>query len=69
MAKECFSATIKSKPDLALAYYLLGVIQDTEKNYTDAIMNYKKFLSLDPKNENTTQVRKRLSIIENPRKK
>lgn len=68
-AKSFLETSAKINPKNAMIYYMLGVIFDKEKDYAKAIENYQKFVESEPGNENTPKIKKRISIIEQAKKK
>lgn len=44
------------KNDLPIGYYFLGIAYDSTKRYPEAMVNYKKFLSLADPVYNKTEI-------------
>jgi len=69
LAKEYLKTVQLANSEIPFVYYLLGIILDKEKEYTGAVENYKKFLNLAPEDENASEIQKRLTVLENTRKR
>ena len=62
-AKFYSDVVVKEKPEYPLAYYILGVIADSEKKYQEAVSNYEKFLVLAPTDNNVPLIQKRVDVL------
>ena len=57
-AKIEYGWLAKAKPDLAIAYYFLGITNDQTEDYAAALENYRKFLSLADNKQNQLEIEK-----------
>ena len=57
-AKTEYEWLAKAKPDLAIAYYFLGITNDQTEDYAAALKNYRKFLSLADDKQNQLEIDK-----------
>ena len=68
-AKEYSDKVILLKPEYPLAYYINGIIADSEKQYKVAVANYEKFLALAPTDTNAPVIQKRVDVLNDYLKK
>ncbi|HQU84136.1 MAG TPA: tetratricopeptide repeat protein [Pyrinomonadaceae bacterium] len=57
-AKTEYQWLTEKQPDLAITYYLLGIVHDQLNEYLDAMANYQQFLRLADANQNQTEIEK-----------
>lgn len=57
-AKTEYQWLIKNKPDLSVAYYFLAIVHDNLQEYTEAQINYQKFLQLADSKLNQLEIDK-----------
>ena len=62
-AKEAFNTVISINPKYAYAYYALGMAYEEEKNYTQAIANYEKFVGLTDDAQMKSDVKKQIEYL------
>lgn len=71
-AKIEYQWLTEKQPDLAIAYYFLGIVHDRLEEYLDAMANYQQFLRLANENTNKLEIDKvnlRLPILQKQIKK
>lgn len=67
-AKSEYRWIIKKKPNLEIAYYFLAISHDRLKEYTEALLNYNRFLQLASAESNKAEIDKvnlRVPILKN----
>ena len=62
-AGDAFAASAEAEPDNAEAYLLAGQAYDQAGQPADAIEYYNGYLDLEPKGENATKVKERISAL------
>ena len=65
-AVDFFKKATALKPDMAIAYYQLGLAQFRLKNTTDAQAALEKYLELDPNGDDADTAKKLLEFIKKP---
>ena len=62
-AKAAYNKILTINNKYAMAYYGLGVIAEREKNYSEAINQYNKFLSTSDNESLKTTIQRRISLL------
>ena len=57
-AKTEYVWLTEKQPDLAITYYLLGIVHDRLEEFTDAMANYQQFLRLADMDANKLEIDK-----------
>lgn len=64
-AVDYLNRSVDVNPDNAQAYLLLGKLCERQKDYTNAVANYKIYLDLQPYTNDAKQIKKKVQIYDN----
>ncbi len=62
-AKDCYKTLLSYNKDFDMAYYGMGVIYEKEKNYSEAVKNYEKFVSLTADGTLKNTIKRRIELL------
>ncbi|MCB9709167.1 MAG: tetratricopeptide repeat protein [Myxococcales bacterium] len=60
---------IRSRPKYALAHYLLGNMLAAEQQYAEAVLNYQRYLTLDPQGAEAANAKRRMAMAKRASKR
>lgn len=64
-AIDYLNRSVDVNPDNTQAYLLLGKLYEKQKDYTNAVANYKIYLDLQPYSNESKQIQKKVQIYDN----
>lgn len=64
-ATDYLNRSVEVTPDNAQAYLLLGKVYEKQKDYTNAVANYKIYLDLQPYSNESKLIQKKVQIYDN----
>lgn len=64
-AVDYLNRSVETNPDNAQSYLLLGKIYEKNKDYTNAVANYKSYLDLQPYSNASKQIEKKVQSFDN----
>lgn len=64
-ATDYLNRSVEVNPDNAQAYLLLGKVYEKQKDYINAVANYKIYLDLQPYANESKQIQKKVQIYDN----
>lgn len=65
MATEYLARSLSINPNNSKAHLQLAKLYDNQKDYQDALNNYKAYMGLEPNSSNLKNVQKRIQCLEN----